>query len=418
MVEISSFTGSGFCGLVRETILSFAWAKLTTTTPRLVPLASIITPSTLSIRSAAVVPPPTYQMNVPNIDFRSMNFVTLMQENMTNRCYTYGGPNPTVSRVTNAVMAQGEILPFRAPDVNASWELEFSGPSLKCDHVTGETFTAIKKNIRNSEWYGFNYYASWFPGQKGNQSNLVPFPPTQDGVPGFSKGSLVPSNNVDLEFYMASMPVIGRLGLNMTEKERNKTRTEVRNFTLIHCRLVNSTYKTSFSFTNGNPSISTQLTHMSNAPTLQSIRSSCSNTTSQLDELLSDFCQPSNRTCVHHPDFFETLSYQAVVDAFSDQISGRISGVVTLDANGDVIMKVSSNILNTALAETSDLIKLVPGQSRDSEIWILSLQYILNPKFRGSMNRGVGAIALDLPKAVEQLFQNVTVSLMTSAALR
>lgn len=360
-------------------------------------------------------------MNVPNIDFRSMGFVALMQENFTDRCYNYAGPNPAVSRVANAVMALGEILPFRAPDLNASWELEFSGPSLKCDHVNGETFWAIRKNIRHSEGQGYNYYASWFPGKIGNQTNLLPFTAMPDGVLGFSQGSLVPSNNVDLAFFIAAMPVIGPpelQELNMTLKEFEHTRTEIRNFTLVQCRLVNSTYKTSFSFRNGTPNISTQITGLGDAHTLQSIQSSCANTSSRPDMLVKDRCQPFNRTCIYHPNFLETLSYQAVVDAFSDQISGRISGVISNDADADMTMTVSSNILNTILAETSDLIKLVPGKLRSSEVWIMSLQFMLNSKFRGMMNRSGGTIVLDLPKAVEQLFQNVTVSLMTSAALR
>ena len=359
-------------------------------------------------------------VNVPNLDFRSMNFVTLMPEKKS--CYTYAGPNPAVNRVTNAVMALGEILPFKPPNANASWQLEYSGPSLKCDHVIGEAFKAIHNNIHRSEEVGDNYYASWFPTKNGNQSNLLPYNLSDFKGTGFAKGSLVPSNNVDLAFYLAAIPVIGvPISPNMTDHEILHANFEIPNMTLIKCQLVNSTYMTSFSFTNGNPNITSRVMDIGEAHAVQSIQSSCTNRNVSIwmQGSTVDHCPPSNRTCIFHPGFFETLSYQAIVDAFSDQISGQIAGVASGDAVADVNSVVSSNILNTVLAETFDLIKLVPGEVRTlGSAWNESLQGLVSTKFGGLTNKAGGGTAPDLPTVVEQLFQNVTVSLMTSAALQ
>ncbi|KAL8869434.1 MAG: hypothetical protein Q9174_004274, partial [Haloplaca sp. 1 TL-2023] len=148
---------------------------------RLMPIASIITPATLSV--GMDFPSPTY-MHVPNVDFSSLNLAAPMASYGTTGSgrgqepgfnYMYAGPSLTVQRITDAVAAQGFILPVPAPSVNSSWDLDFDGPSLHCNPVSSELRQAILDNILNytlartegqslgSDCAGGPGYVSWHP---------------------------------------------------------------------------------------------------------------------------------------------------------------------------------------------------------------------------------------------------------------
>ena len=59
----------------------------------------------------------------------------------------FAGPSQPLQRVVAAVAAQGQILPIQAPDSNATWDLNFWGPSLRCQDVEGDKRDAIWGNI-------------------------------------------------------------------------------------------------------------------------------------------------------------------------------------------------------------------------------------------------------------------------------
>lgn len=125
---------------------------------KLIPTAAIIPPATLSIRTAAVDPALVVPLRVPNLDFRSLAFVADMPEINTTTMimglpstlmsgYAYHSPSQAVSNTSNAVMALGQILPITPPATNASWELDFYGPSLNCVNVSNETRLHFEQNI-------------------------------------------------------------------------------------------------------------------------------------------------------------------------------------------------------------------------------------------------------------------------------
>jgi hypothetical protein len=102
---------------------------------------------------AAVTPAPESEMRVANLDFGSLDFLAPMPNfksntdpsNMSN--YVYNGPSQAVLEVSNAVMAQGELLQIHPPAPNASWIVDFVGPSLKCSDVGSGMHQRLRQNI-------------------------------------------------------------------------------------------------------------------------------------------------------------------------------------------------------------------------------------------------------------------------------
>ena len=108
----------------------------------LIPIASIITPGTLSVGIAPVLPAPTSLEHVPYPGFPSLNYVNDMphlasssEDSTQNNAYQYDGPSRTVQRLANEAAAIGQILPISVPWLNASWSMAFSGPGLECNNV-------------------------------------------------------------------------------------------------------------------------------------------------------------------------------------------------------------------------------------------------------------------------------------------
>ena len=324
-------------------------------------------------------------------------------------CFNYSGPSEAVSRITDAVMATGEILPFTTLKGNASWHIDFAGPSLECDHFTGPEADRIRHNILVTSSYGleWQYYAAWFPNSHGcdrrNHTYGLPFylgplweNTTGMYLPAFSEGSLVGENNADLEFYVASMR-----GLRLFSAESL-------NFPLLQCRLVNSTYQTSFKFTNGVQEVSTIVVPNDDASTLQAIQQTCL-------IIEGPECLSPGRTCLYHPAFFQSLSYQAVMDAFARKISGRVY------INPSLAWAITSRVVTTVLARTPEMDNIKPYQTGKGassfQSWIEEV-FDDEAEFRGLERKDDSVLNLDLATAISQLFQNVTISLMTSSALQ
>ena len=81
--------------------------------------------------------------------------------------YGYKGPSQTLLEITNAVMAAGKILPITPPATNASWNLQYYGPTLRCDHVNNTIYAHFQDNIAEAlvqQYYDSLYgYISWLP---------------------------------------------------------------------------------------------------------------------------------------------------------------------------------------------------------------------------------------------------------------
>lgn len=89
---------------------------------------------------------PSSMREVPQLDFTTLAFAADMASygggfypnnsatvtDYTYLEYSYEGPSQLLEKLTISVISQDVILPIGSPEVNASWDLEFYGPSLRC----------------------------------------------------------------------------------------------------------------------------------------------------------------------------------------------------------------------------------------------------------------------------------------------
>lgn len=134
---------------------------------RLLPLASVFAPGTLTVQSKVIDPAPLVRMRVPNVDFTSLNFPTMPGVIGATPMYIYSGPQIAVQKVVIATMAEGLILSIASPASNSSWTLDFPGPAIRCDNVGAPLRKEVIQNIEDEAcsrncWDSYGYLA-WTP---------------------------------------------------------------------------------------------------------------------------------------------------------------------------------------------------------------------------------------------------------------
>ncbi|KAL8834326.1 MAG: hypothetical protein Q9176_007554 [Flavoplaca citrina] len=441
---------------------------ITNLSSRLMPIASIITPATLSVG----VDSPIY-MHVPNVDFSSLNLAARMAAYGPTRLsngeepgfdYAYNGPSLTVQRITDAVAALGFIMPVPAPSVNASWDLDFDGPSLHCNPVSLDFRRAILENIidytiSQTEGQSPRFacgggpgYMAWHPGRMKPDDD-----PIEDYLPfiidkiNLSSNAIYGSGAYVLNHenshgsgyrdmasvFLAVTPNPVNNGHN--ENAESSTPCHVAGLaeynetsTVLRCDVHKSLYHATFSFLDGVQNVDiNEVTDMTDKPmiTIGEVMayfnsSDQDDTTLQPQACLSaemslnlDETDRSIIPCLFNLPVLSTLSYQAVMHAFIDIVSGMIS-VGDLQ-NVNELFPSTTKLPNTVLALAPELAFLQAKSQRPHQS-VQQRAAMWNQKpFTGLVNDAAEPHStLPLQPALEQLFQNITVSLMSAPDLQ
>ncbi|KAK5727108.1 hypothetical protein LTR15_003000 [Elasticomyces elasticus] len=199
---------SDFLGLFKPSVwLHFPVPMLLAFIAWCTPIASIITPATLSVQTALVTPAPSQLMQVPNLDLTNLDFVAPMAEGPSGFCFN--GPSQPVRRVAAAVAAQGEILRIQPPESNVSWALEFAAPSLRCHEVEGAQRSTTFNNILNN-WANVSNcaHAPGYLAWTGETNMTTPFTRTEPPTSGTVFQSAPFLYGVPASLYVATMPQI------------------------------------------------------------------------------------------------------------------------------------------------------------------------------------------------------------------
>lgn len=61
--------------------------------------------------------------------------------------FLYEGPSQALKRIAAAVGALGSILPIDPPFGNASWDLKFGGPAIRCDPLPLSERLSVQRSI-------------------------------------------------------------------------------------------------------------------------------------------------------------------------------------------------------------------------------------------------------------------------------
>jgi hypothetical protein len=430
---------------------------------RLLPIASIIPPATLSVGSQS---PPPIRMNVPNVEFSSLNFaapmaaygITPSKDNETAFNYMYAGPSLTVQRIVDVVAAQGSILPVAAPSVNSTWDLDFNGPSLRCHPVRSDFRHAVLANVLNYTFarsqntmqdnctHGPGYLA-WHPGMMTPNRSMTRYLPFIISHLNSSSGAL---NNDDSHGYpysdMASVFLaIAPTLFSSVSAEDYMPPTMCRgkpwykaglaeyynNSTVLRCDIHNSTYHTTFSFVNGAQEVDIKnVTDITDTPmiTIGEVQAYF-NSSDQADmSLRPQACPPSEASgshdsfsaCLSDPLTLSTLSYQAIMHAFTDVVTGMISLGDRQDLQ--TLITSTTRLTSTVLAEAPELAFLHSNQTQNQHTSPSAQQRAVTweqQPFAGLVNAAAATKAtLPFQQALEQLFQNITMSLMSAPDLQ
>lgn len=428
------------------------WLWILAVVAWLIPLASIITPATLSV---GIDFPPAMNMTVPNVDFLSLNLLAPMPADGTiaslkgtepQFIYDYGGPSQTVRRITGAVAAQGSILPIAAPSPNSTWDLDFNGPSLHCDPVDSDFRHAVLDNMLNYTYaqdsvqsncsYGPAYVAwtpDWIEGDQAMEKAL-PFNigKLNSSSNAFNNNNKVVSNDGKVSVFLAIAPTL----FNSTHDKKyqwfNPTlcqsepgykealATYYDTSSVLRCDLHNSTYSTTFSFTDGVQNINIKNVDDIDTPmTTEDDIWVFFNSSDEADKTLQPQTCPWAivDNCLPAPRLLLTLSYQAIMDAFT----AFVSGTITKDEHGLIIS--STSIINTVLAQAPELAFLQNPKRAQTNDTLESVQERAvmwqQQPFAGLLNAAAAPkSSLPFQQALEKLFQNITLSLMSAPDLQ
>lgn len=405
------------------------------------PIASIISPATLSIRMAAVTPVPESLQRVPNLDFGSMNFLAPLPYMPTNDplglssdqgSYLYNGPSQAVLEISNAVLAQGEILPIRPPAPNSSWTAEFTGPSIRCNDVPDALHQRIRQNIAagmnasdGSDLYG---YLAWFPmfGWVGDDmtgsSNPMPFlSPGANGSLQFNSGQSAGISSIDnITFFVAALPTIfgatGQMTIDAFQSPKGGSGIpDWIDGTIAECVLFNSTYKTLFNYQDGLQTISHNITtHETVVPQGSLLGPNPSNPSKDPCKTPDTLEVDLRAQCYNNRETLQSLAFIGLLDAVGNILKGSVS------VDGLQQMNRSSDVLSTNLLNIEDLAFLKKAAAVQLGNNTLQAQVLdSNEQLSIGLVNNDGAVSTTpLHTAMEEMFQRVTISLMASSALQ
>ncbi|KAJ5979405.1 hypothetical protein N7501_002747 [Penicillium viridicatum] len=403
----------------------------------LLPVVSMISPATLGVNLASF---DEYTLKrIPRVDFTSARFATFVSGTIpasnqsTQELWIsgYRDPTPETQRVVNSVATQGTILPIEPPALNSSWSVDFHGPAIACDKVNQSVTTYITQNVAQAingsqDWPGKTYadysltrygYLSWAPVadnlmdstpfvQNGSGTftqrlnNLGPIPRDPDGRPIYSTPEQPISDRAPLSLFVAVFP--HSMEIPKHNELPENVAAAVQNSTILRCTLHNASYQANLTYING-----AQTIHMTDKTVLNVI--SYLHGVNNLDG--PDLS--SNTSFMHNPRVMESLSYQSIMDAFGKLLFGSISTNMNhydypeagLEGNVVNSMKQTTNILSTTLMETDEM-SIFPSIAGSES----------NPFTDYWEGRSVSPPRhfSRLSNALEELFQNITFSLMGS----
>lgn len=329
--------------------------------------------------------------------------------------YHYTCPNEALQRLASAASAQGTVLPIEPPLPNSSWTMTFPGPALRCDPLSEPESQSVRENAAaflETSWYlsdsTWESYTTWY-GKLPYHNTTVS--DARDGSPNISY-SLVPARkdqdryqgflvDDDPSFRVAVWPLVwdapqtanfngeGVSGSDLTSKS-----------TTLQCGLVNSTYYTTFSYINGNQKVDISVPRDQDE---------------NLEHPYGYFQGPSNASCpgLHRgfPPYNET-EMEHICD-FEPETSRRLAYAAMMDAFFDLLHE--DNVVATPLVQTQELSFM---SDHDLAIRNSSVQNALirsgHASVAGLIKPIVAEDRISLARGLEQMFADITVSLMSS----
>ena len=331
-----------------------------------------------------------------------------------------------------AVGAQGEILSLPTSHINASWAIDFWAPSLQCTNASASERQAIWENVfeylNNGSCQSSFGYLAWAP----TNNSILPFF-NDTGNLDFRTNTLTYGGPTSL--YVATIPdmfsqsvqmsgdvILG--GCVLVRAGKDQMQDFFDDASLLECRFSNSSYSTNISYINGIQNIETSIAHPAAPITPQA----CIQGPVPLDSVYSDpnfyyevleaNCSTFNMDgehCKFDMDLVRIIAYQGVIDAFVQLIQGNI-GLTEIHFDS---LNVSSNIVKTILIEADDL-AFIQNYSPEGNFPDLAsiAESSHGSLLHGLSNAKTAGTRGSLARAMEEMFRNFTLSLMSDQYLQ
>ncbi|KAI9647681.1 hypothetical protein NHQ30_004066 [Ciborinia camelliae] len=349
------------------------------------PIASLLTPGTLFVMPSTKVI--QTEVNVSSLDMygpsQASRFTYSAPVNLTNNEQNeiFLGPRTIVTRLSTATATQGQILPINAPFSNATYDVQFYAPTVKCDKADTATATIIQ-NFRGDSIANFtapvtevsNYYYAFVPNLGNYGNGLLP----NNGVTVIPQMRLQQPQNASNQFWMG-----------YTRYTNSKPFQTEDHYTV--CTLYNASYNLNIAFEEG----------------IQTV------TKKSLD-LLNVVPYPDTKTPLSNSLMIQH-AYSAYMWSLSDLIVGSIGIFQAAPSSPGLpsthFSEITTQIAHTSLVGSSDLDAFFERRSNDP--MGANNTHVSDQRAQDILLAGNAT----LENLIEELGWNVTCSFMNSDLL-
>ncbi|KAI0521717.1 hypothetical protein F5B22DRAFT_662048 [Xylaria bambusicola] len=376
--------------------------------------------------------------NVPNVDFTSFNYVagipfyTIWDSGIPQ--FLYNGLSVEVEKVAIAVAAQGSILPIKPPAENSSWAIDFYGPSLNCGTMDDSVRSHVEPNIvsflNNSDNCngGASTYLCWNPGPYSEEpvvytrnTTSLPFQSGMYGDDEFVKGD---NRGPFTPIYITLLPLIATDPCGFVDgNPHHPPWQRLENASFFQCDLYNASYHVDFAYQSGIQNIAFEVDHSEAVPTVFQMFGPANDLGagfSPSDHLnncdrLEEYEPLAEGPCIFDTNLLQRLSYTGILDGFRRLAVGSVS-----ISGWDQTAEVDTSIFATSLIHAPELQYLLQAVKDSRKESTLQNQYLLNKTSHGALLSNIEKVSprSSLPRAMEELFRNITISLMSSDLLQ
>ncbi|KAJ9157975.1 hypothetical protein NKR23_g422 [Pleurostoma richardsiae] len=348
----------------------------------LLPVAPLITPSTLTIQS--VLLKTTASIRTPRVDFTSMNFASISRNSSApiwpDFQMSYLGPQFHVQKSVQGSLVSGAIMPIAPPGPNSTWSLDFLGPALSCkamgnsESLRNDIITKLYSDLD----FGETQYLSWVP------ANGKPWAPETISV--------TPED---------SSPGSSQYDTTQRAYDRIERSYYLNNTYLLQCTLQNASYGATFSYINGvqNVTLSTLGTW---------------NNVSYLDGFTASAEESANASL--NLTSVQTFAYQAVMDTFASMLVGSVRWGAVVGSGGQVVAESTSmpitdtSMATTVLLQAREMTNVTQLLTSQSDL-LATVQWVGTSVYQDE------PATQSMAELMEEMFCNVTISLMSNVAL-
>lgn len=391
---------NAFRFLNARTVLSFPLLGFIAAITWLIPFAAIVPPAALTIELSPLSSETVSQRNMPVLDFNNTQYAQVVQVGSgAGFTKVYGGPQYNLNRVTSAAVSSGRLLQFDAPSPNSTYIIGFQAPALQCSNVPNDQRDVFTQNISTAldctitdqyrkdknPCYVQPLYMAWAP----NDTNTVAFSGAtgQDqGIP-WSANTIGPEGGAPAALYVASQPTLENSAA----------------WSFVGCELYNATYELNVTFTNGNQHINvTKLDYTNTVPYILAIDIVNSATITGVDPFTGEDAQVFTD--------LEQFAYQSVMDMMGKLITGQISTDFR-GAAGQFNFTTTTGVMQTALIDTPELRPIFDI----AQTCLDGASSCKETSTNKNLNITTPTNGTHLPQALEQMFQNMTLSLFSDS---